>query len=165
MAKPSKRAERMWLRLTEWYGARVIDQYGADPPEDWCDVIDHLDNDQVKRGLSLLRSRYVQHPPTLPQFEAVMRPPPVPTGEPSPAEKLCAHATKVYGARMTPKQLRGPWTYLHDQDGQICGVAIDSDGVSAGYRVMVADIGLPNWLDASVAYATKQPMLPAAQRP
>ena len=150
---PSARAKRLWQRLIEWYGTRIIEQYGAQPPDDWCQVIDEADNDTVKRGLSVIRSRYVQHPPTYPQFEQAFRPGvTAPTG-PGPADRLCAHIMRTFGARLTAKQVRGPWTYIGTPAGEISGVVIDADGVSAGYRVMLADIEAPTWLDAQAAAA------------
>lgn len=142
----SARAERAWQRLTDWYGARLAESYGKVMPADWAKVIDATDNDTVKRGLSLIRSRYVQHPPTLPQFDQAMRPPEgTTTSGPNPAERLCAHVMRHYGGRLTEKQTRGPWTYIGTPGGEISGVVIDGDVDHAGYRVMLADLEAPDF--------------------
>jgi hypothetical protein len=142
----SPRSKRVWKRLIEWYGTRIIEQYGEAPPDDWREIIDDIDNTQVKRGLSIIRSRFIQHPPTLPQFDQAMRPSGTEqkTG-PNPAERLCAHVMRNYGRRMSAKQIRGPWTYVGRPDGEITGVVIDADGDHAGYRVMLEDLDAPDF--------------------
>ena len=152
----SSRAKRFWQRLIEWYGTRVIEQYGDAPPEDWCAVIDGADNDQVKRGLAIIRSKYAAHPPTFPQFDEAMTPPKTDRGPrvTTIEERLCAFATHNYWDMLTEKQQRGPWTYIgkffaatgldgktHENHGvETTGVVIDADGDSRGYRIMVADM-------------------------
>lgn len=134
----SARSKRFWKRLVEWYGVRVTEQYGELPPEDWCELVDESSNEIVKRALSLIRQRYVQYPPTLPQFEQCLAPTRVVAG-PSSADRLCAHVMRTIGTRLTEKQRAVPWTYLGSSDG-IAGVVIPDDGDSPGYRVMLADI-------------------------
>lgn len=152
----SPRAKRFWQRLAEWYGSRLAEQYGEDPPPDWCEIIDRSDNEAVKRGLSIIRSKYLQHPPTFPQFDELMAPAKAAQGVqgPSTAERLCAYAAKNYWYMLTPKQQRGPWNYLrksfaasnnggkmieaHGVD--ITGIVIDPDGEAQGYRIMLADM-------------------------
>lgn len=142
----SARAKRAWQRLMEWYGTRMAEQYGDSPPPDWCEVIDSIDNDAVKRGLSILRSRFIQHPPTLPQFDQAMRPAgAAQDGGPNPAEKLCAQVMRSYGRRLSRKQIREPWTYLAKPDGEITGVVIAADGDHPGYRLMVDDMAAPDF--------------------
>lgn len=63
--------------------------------------------------------------------------------EQNPAEKLCEFVTREYGRRLTPRQLRGPWTYIGTYNGEISGVVIAPDGESPGRRVMLIDLGLP----------------------
>jgi hypothetical protein len=62
----------------------------------------------------------------------------------NPAEKLCAFVIRTYGLGLTPVQLRGPWTYIGTENGEISGVVIDPDSPRPGYRVMLADIEAPN---------------------
>ncbi len=150
------RAKRVWQRLVEWYGTRIIEQYGDAPPEDWRSTIDGADNETIKRGLAIIRSKYLAHPPTLPQFGEAMAPSKKSKGprEITVQEKLCAYISRDYADMLTPKQMRGPWTYIGKQfaapgaDGklienhgvEITGVVIDADGDERGYRVMVADM-------------------------
>jgi hypothetical protein len=67
----------------------------------------------------------------------------------NPAEKLCAFVIREYGRRLTPTQLRWPWTYIGTYNGEISGVVIDADGTSSGYRVMLADMGLASFSDGA----------------
>lgn len=152
----SKRAERCWQRLTEWYGVRLTESYGVLMPPDWCEIVDRVDNPTIVRGLITIRTKYVAHPPTLPQFEQAMAPVKSATGkhEPNISELLCEYVMKIYGNRLTAKQLRGPWHYIgkkfaaQDHTGktveghgiEITGVVIDADGDAPGYRVMVEDM-------------------------
>jgi hypothetical protein len=127
--------------MREWYGVRVVEQYGETPPDDWRRIVDSTDNEAVKRGLSIIRSRYFDHPPTFPQFEQAMRPATMVSQGPSPGDLLCAYVMKTYGARLTPKQIREPWTYFHSNNGpEISGVWIPADGESASVRVTMLDM-------------------------
>lgn len=139
----SPRAKRFWLRMIEWYGVRMAEQFGDEPPEDWCRLIDESDNAAVKRALSIIRAQYVQHPPTLPQLDAALRPPIRVTG-PSTADKLCAYVMRTRGHRLTARQIRTPWHYLGTMEGEITGVVIDADGEHPGFRVTVADMAAPD---------------------
>lgn len=58
----------------------------------------------------------------------------------NPAEILCAYVVKHYGRRLTPKQLRGPWTYIGSYGGELSGVVIEADGEHTGYRIMLTDM-------------------------
>lgn len=151
MPEISARSRRVWQRLTEWYGTRMVEQYGEVPPSDWCEVVDDSDNESVRRGLAHIRVRFPQHPPTLPQFEQVMRPVQVSRG-PTVADRLCEHVMREHGGSLTPTQIRSPWTYLGAPEG-IIGVIVPADGERPGYRVMVADLGAPDWLVGVTKYA------------
>jgi hypothetical protein len=52
---------------------------------------------------------------------------------------------RLYGRRLTPKQIRDPWTYIGTPNGEISGVVIASDGDRPGFRVMLVDLGLPEF--------------------
>lgn len=141
----SPRAKKMWQRLIEWYGTRIIEQYGEAPPPDWVEAVDAVDNDVIRRGLTTIRSKYVAHPPTFPQFAEAIAPAKRANGvkESTVADQLCAYVSRCYGDMLTPKQLRGPWTYIgKTMEGfsEITGVVVDPDGDSQGYRIMVADM-------------------------
>ena len=102
-ASISSRAERLWQRLSEWYGSRITDQYGQTPPPDWCAVVDRSDNDAVKRALSIIRQHYLEHPPTLPQFEKAFAPPLIGRVEAGPTiqERLCEFVMAHHGRKLT----------------------------------------------------------------
>lgn len=156
MHKPSIRAKKVWQRLIEWYGVRFAEQYGHEPTEDWCDVVDRTDNAQVARGMNLMRVKYIQHPPTFPQFAEAMSPvmpekgPHLTTVE----ERLAAFVVARYWSRLTERQQRGPWTYtgrffdspgvdgkLRENHGtEITGVLIEADGDHPALRVNVLDM-------------------------
>jgi hypothetical protein len=61
----------------------------------------------------------------------------------NPAERLCEHVMRTLGARLTPKQIRMPWTYIGSVGGEITGVIIPADGDAPSYRMMLTDIGSP----------------------
>lgn len=143
MPELSARAKKTWRRLTEWYGIRFVEQYGKDPPEDWWRLIDKTDNDTIRRGLAIVRRRYLEFPPTLPQFEQAMHPAISQPNTPSPADLLCKFIMTKYGARLTDKQIREPWTYFGTRGGEIAGVTIPADGERAGYRITVIDMNTP----------------------
>lgn len=151
----SPRSKHLWKRLTEWYGTRILETYGELPPPDWCDVIDSVDNDAVKKGLATIRTKYLTFPPTLPEFEAAVKPPRARSANKvqTVQERLCAYVARNYWDMLTPAQQRGPWTYIgttsagkapegmrEDWGVEITGVVIAADGDSTGYRVKVEDM-------------------------
>jgi len=136
----SARAKRVWQRLEEWYGARLLESYGKDMPHDWSRLVDSTDNDTVKRGLAIIRSRYFDHPPTFPQFEQALRPAAMVNQGPSPGDILCAFVMKTYGSRLTAKQIRETWTYFGTPAGEITGVIVPADGDSPSMRVTMLDV-------------------------
>lgn len=140
--KPSVRAQRVWDRLGDWYGARFADQYGDLPSQDWCTVIDGSTNEDLIAVLIRVRQEHVTFPPTLPEFAALVKQVRAPRFHvPSIAERLTAFAARTY--ELTPAQLRGPWTFVYRiAAGQtvITGLVIDADGERPGYRVTVEDM-------------------------
>lgn len=136
----SQRSKRVWQRMIEWYGTRVREHYGDAPPADWCKAVDAADDTTVQRGLSLIKSRYLDHPPTLPQFEACMRRPENSRAASTVQEQLCAFAMRTYGAQLTPKQIRDSWTYYPGQTGDLAGVKIPADGDALELRVTVQEM-------------------------
>jgi hypothetical protein len=141
--KHSRRALVVWKRMIDWYGTRWTESYGLDPPPDWCEVIDRTDPERVAKGLALIRRTYLQHPPTFPQFEQAIRPPHFfEEAGPNPAERLCEFVMRRYGKRLTPKQIREPWTYFGNPQVGITGVDVPADGESAGLRVRLEDMAI-----------------------
>ena len=150
----SARARRVWDRLIGWYGTRVADTYGEDPPRDWCRMIDRVNDNDVKRALSIVRTKHPSHPPTLPEFESALRPP-APQyrdpHEPSPQELLVRHVMKH--CRLTARQVIARWTFLYervqwtgkqgeprDELAKCVGVWIPSDGEVPGFKVPMDEV-------------------------
>jgi hypothetical protein len=126
--------------MVEWYGTRVQEQYGKEPPLDWCNAIDQADDTTVQRGLSLIRSRYLEHPPTLPQFEQVMRPPESHGARvPNESVQLCEYVMKTRGATLTPLQVRTSWTYSRDKMGELV-VTVPADGESPSISITALEM-------------------------
>lgn len=156
MPKPaiSIRAKRVWRRLVEWYGTRLIEQFGEEPPADWCTTVDGIDNDAIERGMNLIRGKYALHPPTFPQFAEAMSPVrEAATGHvQNIPERLAEYVAKNYWARLSPRQQRGPWNYfgrhfdapdltgktIKDWGIEITGVDIPADGDSPRLCITVA---------------------------
>jgi hypothetical protein len=140
--KPSLRAQRVWDRLGDWYGARFADQFGDQPSQDWCTVIDQTSNDDLVAVLVQVRQQHVTFPPTLPEFAALVKQARVPRMyATSVAEQLTDFVVRRY--QLTPAQLRGPWTYLYrSAAGQavVTAVVVAADGEQPGYRVSVEDM-------------------------
>lgn len=140
--KASVRAQRVWDRLGDWYGARFADQFGDVPSQDWGTVIDNVSNDDLVAALVLVRQRHVTFPPTLPEFAALAKEVRLPRVHgPSVLEQLAEFVTRSY--TLTPAQLRGPWTYLFRSDASgpiVTAVVVDADGDKPGYRVTVDDM-------------------------
>lgn len=140
--KPSPRAQRVWDRLGDWYGARFADQFGDRPSQDWSTVIDNVSNDDLVAVLVLVRQRHVTFPPTLPEFTALVKEVRTPRlHTPSMCEQLAEFIARTYP--LTPTQLRGPWTFLYRPDAGrqiVTGVIVDADGDKPGYRVTVDDM-------------------------
>lgn len=144
MAEISARAKKMWKRMTEWYGVRFTETYGAEPPDDWRKAVDRNDNAAVIRGLAIIRKRYLEHPPTLPQFEQALNPVAAADHRPSPGDLLCKFAMQKVGLRLSAKQISRPWDYFGSADGAISGVIIPDDGDHEGFRFTLLDIQAPD---------------------
>lgn len=140
--KASPRAQRVWDRLGDWYGARFADMFGDRPPQDWCALIDRVSNDELISVLTLVRERHVTFPPTLPEFASLVKETRAPRPAlPSMPEKLTEYVTRNY--RLTPAQQSAPWTFLYrSESGRhfVTAVVIAADGESPGYRVTVDDM-------------------------
>lgn len=153
-AEISARATRFWKRLTEWYGVRMTEAYGDTPPADWCRLVDRSSNADMRRALATIRNKHATHPPTLPEFEAALRPPaPAHRGsnQPTTQERLTAHVAA--SCTMTPAQMRSAWTWLfrrvqwtdaqgrhRDEPAECVGVEIPTIGEAAGFRVMADEM-------------------------
>ncbi|MFV0535195.1 MAG: hypothetical protein ACK5MR_16320 [Cumulibacter sp.] len=64
----SKFAWRLWDRMTEIYGHKWVSSYGEEPNAAWCGIIDGLEAEQIKRGLTALLESDDPWPPTAIRF-------------------------------------------------------------------------------------------------
>lgn len=108
MKTTSRRAQKIWKRLGTWYGARMADQYGTEPPSDWAELIDRTDDERLEIALFAVRREHVNHPPTLGQFEAAI-PQKRNLGGPSVAMQLAQHVVRHLS--LCQHQLMRPWSY------------------------------------------------------
>lgn len=114
MGRPSTRATRFWKRLAQNYGAKLAEEYGPNPPEDWCAVIDRTDDERLNKSLVAIRSQHPNWPPTLGQFEAVIPRRDVHHTE-SVVDRLAVKAARL---PLCEHQLMTPWTYFGRHDGR-----------------------------------------------
>jgi hypothetical protein len=63
---------RFWQAMGERFGKRWLEEYGPEPTLAWMHMLDRYKPLEVKAGLEAMAARGWQHPPTQPQFEAVL---------------------------------------------------------------------------------------------
>jgi hypothetical protein len=63
---------RFWNAMSERYGRRWTEQYGAEASPAWRELVNKFTIDDVKAALSKLSTEAPDFPPTLPQFEAIL---------------------------------------------------------------------------------------------
>jgi hypothetical protein len=134
---PSPRARNFWKRLLSWYGSRLGDHYGLIPPPDWAEMVDHSSQRSLARALAEIRIECPVHPPTFPQFAAIVsRFEHADRAGPSVPEQLSDYV--VNHRTLTRGQLHG-WTFVY-RELECVGVDIPSDGETPGFRVRVEDL-------------------------
>lgn len=141
----SPAARRFWSKLVSWYGTRVLDSFGKDPDAEWCEKIDAATDTEVDLAWSLMRTRHVSHPPSLPEFIALLeevRKPQTPRR--FMASRFEQLAEWVLANRpLSHAQMRG-WTYLHGYSANgvevLTGVMIPADGDTPGFVVKLEEI-------------------------
>ena len=67
------RAENFWARMFELYGMKWANSYGAEPTEMWINLIDSLENYQVKWVIKSLMNTGDSFVPTMPQIVTLAR--------------------------------------------------------------------------------------------
>lgn len=144
-AKPSRRAQQLWDRLSDWYGVRFADQFGDQPSPDWCRIVDGSTNEQLVAVMTLVRQRHVTFPPTLPEFCALVK---------ESSSRRTVHTTLVQDEltdfvckhrQLAPEQMLGRyWTFRYRElpDGSLVVTAVEiaAAGGNVGYRVSVDDM-------------------------
>lgn len=146
--KISWQARQTWKRFCGWYGADVVERkFGLQAPEDWCDAIDAVEEKTLETVLEHVRGKFPTWPPSLPEFEQlvrIVRSPSIARG-PTVQERLKDFVVRT--KHLSNGQLSQPWTYLGTGDARtgsgfaITGVVVPADGPLPGYRVMVEDMG------------------------
>jgi hypothetical protein len=135
---PSPRARDFWKRLLSWYGSRLGDHYGLIPPPDWAAAVDDASSRALERALAEIRIECPVHPPTFPQFDALLR-----RHErseragPSVQEQLADFV--VNHRPLSRQQLRGPWTFLF-RETECVGVYVPPDAETPAFTVRVEDL-------------------------
>lgn len=147
----SVRAKRFWEKLHGWYGSALTEQFGPEPPSDWCALVDDSGNDVVASALAEIRQRHVTFPPKFPEVDAIF----AKLKRPHDASPSMMDLLSDYALRSKPltfRQLRG-WTFLYQghsgyagcpasHDYAVVGMVIPADGDAPGYRIMVTDMQL-----------------------
>jgi hypothetical protein len=64
---------RFWRSMGERFGKRWLDEYGPEPTRAWEEALRPWDADVVKGALEMMGEKGWQHPPTLPQFQSLLR--------------------------------------------------------------------------------------------
>lgn len=74
MANTAAVSARFWAAMGERYGKRWLAEYGDQPTPAWRELLDRFTPYEITDALALLvkRTGTQTHPPTLPQFEALL---------------------------------------------------------------------------------------------
>lgn len=64
---------RFWRSMGERFGKRWLDEYGPTPTRAWEEALRSWDAEIVRAALEMMGEKAWQHPPTLPQFQALLR--------------------------------------------------------------------------------------------
>lgn len=64
---------RFWRSMGERFGKRWLDEYGPEPTRAWEEALRPWDADVVRGALDMMGEKGWQHPPTLPQFQSLLR--------------------------------------------------------------------------------------------
>lgn len=132
--KPNPRHSRIWRKLASWYGARLVEQFGEEMPEDWRELVDKTDDTRLHAALLNVRRASPAHPPTLGQLEMCI---PLPTRATtrSTGEELIELATKTL--KPCKHQLASGWPTLYDGLGTVSAIVVPTctiDGCGAPGR-------------------------------
>lgn len=65
--------ERFWRSMGERFGKRWLDEYGPQPTRAWAELLEPWTADTIRQALDAMGEKAWQHPPTLPQFQALIR--------------------------------------------------------------------------------------------
>lgn len=152
-------AREIWKRFGSWYGVDALERKFGDakPPSDWCEAVDAIGKERIDIVMSLVRSKYPQFLPSLPEFEQLdrqSRPRPA-TGPLRPSTQYLLNCYVMKHFPLEPMQLAAPWTYLYrgnpypgSTDFEITGAIVPAHGKACAIRVMCSEINLDQvWQD------------------
>ena len=70
---PNHPVWELWDRMTEFYGAAFVSQYGEEPTLTWAEMLKELSPEQFAHGFSRLKDRDSAFPPNPGEFLALCR--------------------------------------------------------------------------------------------
>lgn len=108
--KLSRRAIKTWDRLGQWYGARLQENYGPTPPDDWAELIDRTDDERLLDALLAVRRASPIHPPTLGQIESAIPKREFRNEGPSKPDRLATLMLSTHD--LCQHQLAKTWNYF-----------------------------------------------------
>jgi len=149
----NKRADRIWLKLTECYGVRLAENYGNEMPASWIEAIWDLADDQIAYGLRVVRRESPIHPPPLGQFVQACVNMPIQQQRQvaSLQEQFCEYAAIKFHGRLQPAHFSRPWVYLYrewfdaarpkgmEKCAECTGVLIECDN-GTSFKITVAEM-------------------------
>lgn len=65
--------KRFWSAMGERFGKRWLDEYDDKPTRAWRDMLDRYTPNDISGALTLMDGKGWQYPPTLPQFEPLLK--------------------------------------------------------------------------------------------
>src|ERR1700740_2908018 len=68
-----KTHQRFWEAMRARFGKRWLDEFGNEPSAPWVQLLNKHTPSHLRDALELMAEQKFQHPPTLPQFEALLK--------------------------------------------------------------------------------------------
>lgn len=68
-----KTHERFWEAMRARFGKRWLDEFGAEPSAPWIQLLKPYTPPQLRKALELMGEQKLAHPPTLPQFDSLLK--------------------------------------------------------------------------------------------
>lgn len=72
MTNTAETSTRFWARMAELYGRKWVEEYGAEVPVSWRELLDKYTPTELKAGISALRMRSSQFVPTQPEVAQLL---------------------------------------------------------------------------------------------
>jgi hypothetical protein len=68
-----KTHQRFWEAMRARFGKRWLDDFGNEPSAPWIQLLNKHTPNHLRDALELMGEQKLQHPPTLPQFESLLK--------------------------------------------------------------------------------------------